>query len=199
MDGDYDIHHPDMMRLWEEILRRGHRIGVHPSYNSYRSADVLKREHERVLSMLRQFGVQTEALPVRMHYLRFDPKVTPSLLAEAGFSSDSTLGFADRSGFRRGTSRPFRLWDLERDRPLDLEEHPLIAMDATLLRPSYENLDREPLVARMDRLASWCRRAGGEMTILWHNNYFSEPWHFEAYRSILTTHAAAAGTRQVAQ
>jgi hypothetical protein len=157
---------------------------VHPSYNSYRSLNLLTREHERVVLLLRDLGVAVEALPVRMHYLRFDPNVTPGLLDKAGFTFDSSLGFADRSGFRRGTSRPFRLWDFAGDRPLRIEERPLIAMDATLLRRDYEGLDRESLASRMTHLANGCAH-GGAMTILWHNNYFSQPWHFEAYRSVL--------------
>jgi hypothetical protein len=185
LDGDYDIRHPLMMSLWDSILKRGHRMGVHPSYNSYRSLDVLTREHERMILLLRDLGLSVEALPVRMHYLRFDPKVTPRLLDKAGFKYDSTLGFADRSGFRRGTSRPFRLWDFANDRALQIEERPLIAMDATLLRKDYEALDREGVANRMARLAQGCAHGGGSMTILWHNNYFSQPWHFQAYRSIL--------------
>ena len=192
IDGDYDIEHPVMMRLWEDMLKRGHRIGVHPSYNSFRSLATLEQERERVIGIHQHLGFPTEDVPVRMHYLRFDPAVTPALLAAAGFVDDSTLGFADRSGFRRGTCRPFRLWDHGANRPLDLVEHPLLAMDATLLAERYEHLDHAGLEKRIATLSGWCRRFGGELTLLWHNNYFEQDWHFAAYKAALRSLAAAA-------
>jgi hypothetical protein len=185
IDGDYDVFDPVMMALWDRILSRGHRIGVHPSYESFRSVDVLRSERARVIEIHERLRRPVNDVPVRMHYLRYDPLVTPGCLAAAGFTSDSTLGFADRSGFRRGTCRPFRLWDHGTSRPLDLVEHPLMIMDATLLAQRYEALDQSGVAERVDAIASQCRRYGGILTLLWHNNYFSEPWHFEAFRSAL--------------
>lgn len=185
IDGDYDVFNPIMMGLWDQILSRGHRIGVHPSYESFRSVDVLRSERARVLEVHERLRRPVDDVPVRMHYLRYDPLVTPGCLAAAGFKSDSTLGFADRSGFRRGTCRPFRLWDHVSARPLNLVEHPLMIMDATLLAQRYESLDCLGVGQRVDAIADQCRLYGGILTLLWHNNYFSEPWHFGAFRSAL--------------
>lgn len=192
VDGDYDVDHPVMMRLWQSILDRGHRLGVHPSYNSFRSLPTLERERDRVIEIHRKLGLPFEIPPVRMHYLRFDPALTPALLAAAGFSDDSSLGFADHSGFRRGTCRPFALWDHASQRPLDLIEHPLLAMDATLLAERYEHLDQSRMEHRIETLAGWCRRFRGELTLLWHNNYFEQSWHFATYRAALRLLPAAA-------
>lgn len=185
IDGDYAADHPIMMKLWEQIVRRGHRIGLHPSYNAFRSASVLRSEYDRLAKILGALAVPHSPLSVRMHYLRFDPLVTPALLAETGFGEDSSLGFADRSGFRRGTCRPFHLWDPAGEKALPLVERPLLAMDATLLSARYEALDEAGGWSRLAQLGGWCHRLGGEMVALSHNNYFEKPWHFAIHKRLI--------------
>lgn len=185
IDGDYDAEHPVMMKLWSSIIDRGHRIGLHPSYNAFRSLQVLQREKSRLDMLMDRLGVGSPVSDVRMHYLRFDPVRTPTLLQAVGFARDSSLGFADRHGFRRGTSRPFRLWDLQNSRPLDLIERPLLIMDASLFAARYQQFGGEKAFAAFTTLTTWCKRMAGEMTILWHNNFYTEDWHFRVYQQCL--------------
>jgi hypothetical protein len=71
-------------------------------------------------------------------------------------------------GFRARTSPPYRAFDLEARRPLDLEERPFELMDVTLAN----SLALSPDAARATVLdiAAQCRRYGGPLGILWHNN-----------------------------
>ena len=84
------------------------------------------------------------------------------------------MGFADREGFRCGTSHPFRPFDVEQDREIDVLEVPLIAMDATLRH--YRKLTPEATRTRLLELAGACRRVGGTFTLLWHNSSLEGAW-----------------------
>ena len=76
----------------------------------------------------------------RYHYLRVDPHANLAPSTRLGFRYDTSLGFADLPGFRAGIAHPFRPWNVEADRPLDLVEIPLAAMDVTLAEERYLGL-----------------------------------------------------------
>jgi hypothetical protein len=95
-------------------------------------------------------------------------------LEKLGFAYDSTLGFADYEGFRAGTCRRFRPFDVELDRTIELWEVPLIVMDATLNR--HRGLTPEQGKARILDLAKMCKSVGGTLTLLWHNSSFDGSW-----------------------
>src|SRR5690606_22808202 len=99
--------------------------------------------------------------------LRFDPMRTPAIHASLGFQVDSTLGFADHEGFRRGTCLPFQLYDLEAGEPLSIWEMPLAAMDSALF--NRRGLDVASAVRASKRLSAICRRHGGVFVGLWHS------------------------------
>lgn len=185
LDGDYDIRSPRMRRLVARVIERGHKIGLHPSYNAFRSQEIIRAEKETLLSVASDAGWAGETVPVRMHYLRFDPVKTPGILDDVGFAFDSTLAFAHRAGFRRGTARDFRLWDWCRERPTSLVERPLVAMDASLYKADYEGLTPSEAEVRLEHLSRQVRAHGGTLTLLWHNNFFSSPRHRVAYEAIL--------------
>jgi hypothetical protein len=191
MDGDYDFGHPRIRKILRRVIDRGHHVGLHPSYNAFRSPETIAAERQRLVDMCAAEGYGGSEFPVRMHYLRYDPLVTPRILAGAGFSYDSTLGFAESAGFRRGTCHDFRVWDLQADAPLALIERPLAAMDASLFKAAYEGLTPGEAEQKMRRLMNEAMAVNGRLTLLWHNNFFDSPAHFEAYRAILSQAAAA--------
>ena len=120
--------------------------------------------------MLRGLGAEVRGQ--RYHYLRVDPHANLAPLPALGLRYDSTLGFSDAPGFRAGIAHPFRPWDVAADRPLDLVEIPLVAMDVTLGESRYLGLSaREaegPLLTLLDQAAEH----GGGFAILWHTDRF---------------------------
>src|SRR5207248_7757008 len=84
---------------------------------------------------------------LRFHNLRGGYGALPAVAA-AEFEYDSSLGFAEEPGFSAGIARPFRPYDREQDRPLDLIEIPLALMDTSLLSRRYLGL---PLAAGRQR------------------------------------------------
>ena len=156
-------------RLVETLLGAGAEVGLH---GSYLAADDLERlAHERV-SLAQLDG---PLIGQRYHYLRVDPHRNLAPLAGLGFRYDTSLGFPDALGFRAGIAHPFRPWDFARDRPADLVEVPLAAMDATLAEERYEGLSAAAAKPRILTLLDWAAEHCGGFSILWHPERFDAP------------------------
>ena len=164
-DISYDLGAPPMRELLQDIAARGHDIGLHGSFNSYADARMLLAEKQKL-----EFYVGKQVSGGRQHYLRFEVPTTWRAWDEAGFAFDSTLGFADRAGFRCGTAREYPVFDLQTSRVLNLRERPLICMEHTLLDPDYQGLNMEQSYEYATNLIDQVRRYGGNFTLLWHNH-----------------------------
>jgi hypothetical protein len=184
-DRVYDADYPfdDWLRgVMRDVDRRGHEIGIHPSYRTYADQDALRVELETVQRICQEEDL-TAVRGGRQHYLRWENPLTWRNWDALGLDYDSTMGYSDRCGFRCGTSRAFPVFDLERRTQARLVEQPLIAMEAALLKHQGEPLDA--LVDEMRTLREVCRRFGGTFTFLWHNNRLTSPADREAYTSVL--------------
>ena len=153
-------------RLVELLQAGGAEVGLHGSYTAAESESALAAEK-----------VELEALagPVRghrYHYLRLDPHANLAPLERLGFAYDSTLGFADAPGFRAGIAHPFRPWDAELDRPLDLVEIPLAAMDVTFSEDHYLGLSASEAERRLIGLVDRAAEHGGGFSVLWHTDRY---------------------------
>jgi hypothetical protein len=168
-DADYDLSARDVRELMEELRALEVEFGVHPGYATLGDPVRLAAEKSRLDAA---FGAPVAG--GRQHYLRFRVPDTWRHWAQAGLGYDSTLGFADREGFRCGTCHPFRPFDVENDREIELVEFPLIAMDATLRH--HRGLTPEATERRLLELAETCRRVGGTFTLLWHNSSLDGAW-----------------------
>jgi hypothetical protein len=121
----------------------------------------------------------------RQHLLRRDVRATPRAQEAAGLTVDSSLGFNRDVGFRAGTSLPFRLFDVERDRPLDVLELPLVLQDGPLLETDSLALD-PPLARRVTaQLLDTVAEVGGVATVLYHPHSLADPRFLELYRFTL--------------
>ena len=75
----------------------------------------------------------------RQHFLRFSFKHTPQAIQQLGLKEDSSLGFADRIGFRCGTGFSYNLYDFENEKAFEFLELPLIVMDSALIQEGGNN------------------------------------------------------------
>ncbi len=180
-DSGYDPAEPLVRRCIDEIARRGHEIGFHPSYRASFDTAVWQKEFARLSAV-------ANGIPIaggRQHFLRFRAPDTWRLWEQAGLSYDSTLSYADCEGFRCGTCLPFRPFDVGADRELSVTEIPLIVMDGTLCQ--YRGLTPMEGEARILALADQCRRVGGVFTLLWHNSSLTGEWESWApvYRRVV--------------
>lgn len=170
IDGTYDIDDPRILKLLRDIAARGHLIGMHGSYLSFRDPDRLRMQRFRLVDALAKAGLDQDVIENRQHYLRWDASCTPDYLDAAGFLYDTSGGFADRPGFRFGTAREFRMWSWVQRAPLALRQKPLIAMEGSLLSSSYMGLTDDEALDLLVRLRCAAEDTGGNFSLLWHNS-----------------------------
>jgi hypothetical protein len=166
--GTYLFEHPWVRSLIGHIGRRGHELGVHPSFCTYRDAARTSEEFARLLEVAEAEGVRQKEWGGRQHFLRWVNPETWRNWEAAGLSYDSTLGYWEAVGFRTGTCHAYRVFDLQERRPLRLRELPFQVMDGTLL--SVLALPPDAALAAVVEIAAECRRYRGCLGILWHNN-----------------------------
>ena len=170
-DADYEIEHPVMRNLLARIHSRGHEIGLHPSYNTFKDSATLKREADRLKHVLAEEGIEQEELGGRMHYLRWQQPNTMHAWVDAGMRYDSTLGYADHAGFRCGTCHEYPAFDAEQQKQLNLVIRPLIAMECSVIDDCYMGLGfRHEAKEEFLKLKVRCKQVGGCFGLLWHNS-----------------------------
>lgn len=187
-DADYEIEHPAMRALMREIHKRGHELGLHPSYNAYQAPEVISNEAQRLKTVCEQEGIQQANWGGRMHYLRWEQPTTLYGWEQAGMSYDSTLGYADHAGFRCGTCFEYPAFDPVKQQALNLRIRPLIAMECSVIDPIYMNLGYgEAALNKFIELKNKCKAVGGNFTLLWHNSRLIDPLEKNLYQTIIKT------------
>lgn len=184
-DCAYALEEPRMQALLAQIAARGHEIGLHGSFHTYRDGAQLVRERQRLVAacVRARDAPDTQVRGNRQHYLRWDAGITPDLLEQAGFDYDATGGFPYDPGFRHGTAREFPMWSWKKQGPLRLRQRPLMLMESAVLGDSARS-DPEAALATMARLKHTALRYG-DFNLLWHNSRFTEPGDRALFRKIL--------------
>jgi hypothetical protein len=164
-DGDCLDTSAALRRCLLEFQDLNAQVGVHPGYACHEPEVGLLPS----ISAFKTFHLDS-SIHCRFHFLKWEAAKTAYLLSLAGVAEDSTLGFADRAGFRAGTAHKFYLYDWARESQSTITEQPLICMDATILRSEYEAHGfSDAAVQRITELARRSTRFGGKFTLLWHN------------------------------
>lgn len=175
MDNAPSLDDQRMRELLRIIHARGHLIGFHPGYNTYRHPAAFARSAATLRRVLDQEHVRQDVLGGRQHYLRWDAGITARLWAANDFAYDSTLSYPTEAGFRTGTCREYTMYDLVERRPLALKQRPLIVMENAVIDEVNmgQGLGAQAL-ATMARYKRICRHFDGDFTLLWHNSSFGD-------------------------
>ena len=162
----YSLSGKDYKQLRQYVLDSGAKLGVHSSYYGCLPTRPISHLH-------------------RSHYLN-NPLPTMRQLAEAGYTDDFSMGFADHAGFRLQTTRSVRWIDPERLRLTGLTLHPLTVMDTTLSAGNYMHLTEDEAFRLCRQLIAEVRRHHGEACLLWHNsNMDGTSYHQSLYPKVL--------------
>ena len=161
----YSLDDPRIRKLLKRIHVRGHELGLHGGYETFRDPKRLKAELERLVAVCAEEGVRQHEWGGRQHFLRWENPTTWQAYEEAGLAYDATLGYSARPGFRAGTCREYPVFDLSSRQELRLRERPLVLMDT----PTLDRIDDPEATIR--RLREECERVRGDFTVLWHNNW----------------------------
>jgi len=183
IDGYYSLEDLWIRHLLREIDRRGHEIGLHPSYNTYQDPEQIKNEFEILKATCGEEQIEPAEWGGRHHFLRWDVPTTWQAWHDAGLSYDSTGGFSDQIGFRCGTCHEFPVFNLRTRERLSLRERPLIVMDGTLF--DHMKLPPDEALKRTIGLAESCKRHRGNFVLLWHNSELLFPDQREFYEAVV--------------
>jgi hypothetical protein len=161
---------PEMTSLVRQLALR-HEIGLHPSYGSSRSGDLVAAEAAALARLTGKLITRS-----RQHFLKFEIPSTYRDLVRHGIRDDYSMGYASEPGFRAGIAHPFRFYDLEMECATELVIHPLAYMDGTL--NVYRGMSPDEAMASISGLAAGVRRTGGSCISLWHNDTVNDygPW-----------------------
>jgi hypothetical protein len=185
-DAGYQLAHPAIKNLCSGISARGHEVGLHPSYGTYRQASIIQKEFNCLKENVLADGEHQDRWGVRMHYLRYSMPDTLMALNEANFTYDTSLGYPDRPGFRCGTCIEYPAYDPIADRILEIRILPLIAMDTSLFSSNYMGFEYgDDAMNFLVDLIRKCRIVGGQFTLLWHNSNLENDIKKSFYRSIV--------------
>lgn len=185
-DADYQPEHPAIRHLMRRIHQRGHEVGLHPSYGTYQKPKLIRQEADRLRKICAEEGIAQTEWGGRMHYLRWEHPTTLRAWAYAGMAYDSTLGYADRSGFRCGTCFEYLAFDPVTQNSMSLRLRPLIAMDVSVMAEIYMGLGKsEEAFTKFKELKNRCRAVEGCFTLLWHNTQLLSNSECDLYRDVI--------------
>lgn len=185
LDSDYNLEHTAIRRLLRNIHNRGHEIGLHPSYDTYKSPSTIKKEMLKLKKVCTEEGIKQKRWGGRMHYLRWKQPVTLLALENSYLDYDSTFGYADRPGFRCGTCHDFQAFDPENQKKLALRLKPLIVMEQSVVTgndmSTYEYNDAVKLIRS---LIEKCKHVKGTFELLWHNSSLVNDRNKKLYKEL---------------
>lgn len=162
----YCLHGRDFKNLKHMLRHRNVYLGVHGSYYG----SIPNIQYSRMF---------------RAHYLRCDIDHMQRL-ADAGYTDDFTMGFADQAGFRLQTCRAIRWINPVTMQLTNLTLHPLTIMDCTLSNENYMHLTEDEAYFFCERLISKVRLHHGDLCLLWHNSIINNTtYHRSLYSKLL--------------
>ncbi len=158
LSGACRLDNPRVQNAIREIGNAGWDIGLHSS--SFARGDLIRlREEKAILERLANRAIQG----VRQHFLSPDVRSLWNSQIESGFGFDSTMGYADRLGFRAGTSFPYPV-----NASSTFHEIPFQIMDGAIDTPNRASEDR------CFHLLREVESVGGLLVLLWHQRFFND-------------------------
>lgn len=174
-DGLVDFNSRRIRKLLREISERGHKIGVHPGYETYRNSYNFNLSVHALKKVLKEEGIEHKELGGRQHYLRWDTATTGAMVQANGLAYDSSLSFADKAGFRCGVCYDFTMYDLINRKKYNFKQQPLIVMECSIIDDNYEALGyTERAIKRFSYFKHVCHQFNGSFNLLWHNCHLGE-------------------------
>jgi hypothetical protein len=167
----------------EAVSSAGHEVALHGSFETFDRDGAFAEQRVRLARITGR-----PVAGVRQHFLRMRPGRTELAMHAAGFRYDSTVGFADRNGFRTGAADVLPVWEPAVERASGFLEMPFCFMDRSLSKYRGEE-DPSAWTADALALADTCRDFGGLWTGIWHPNVtlaaLGYPGAIEAYGALV--------------
>ncbi len=160
--------HPLFIKKIKEITHK--EIGIHPSYYAQDSTQIISEK--KILEEI----IAKPIVQSRFHYIRMSLPDSYQELIKAGIKKDYSMAYPSVIGFRSGTSRSYRWYDISEDQCTDLEIIPFQLMDVTLR--NYMSLSTQEAIEKSKKIIDQIKQVKGSCTLIWHNSSFydTEGW-----------------------
>ena len=168
---DYNVDSPIIKDLIRDLKRNGAIIGLHPSYNSFNSFEILSREKKTL-----EDAIGSEIQFSRQHYLNHNAD-TFRLLAEVGIKNDSTIGPRECVKYNSTFNREYVIYS---EGELSLVEQPFLMMDTHLLS------NPQKMLTDLENAVDILKKNNGTAVIIWHNNNYETLQQKELYEKVLS-------------
>lgn len=161
-DSRYQFADKKILGLINDLISNGFEVGLHGSFDSYNHPSMLKQQLDELAAV-----VNSTPLGIRQHFLRFKHPETFKHQINAGLTYDCSLGFAEHDGYRNGYCYPFKPYDFDNDRMLNIWEIPLVMMEVSVL--DYRGATFDDLHSSVLHHLNEAKKFGGIFSLLWHN------------------------------
>ncbi len=164
VDSTYNFSDKKIKKAFKIINSNNCEIGLHGTVSSATNKYGLREQKTEL-----EKHSETNIFGGRQHRLIFN---TPSTILNheyANLKYDSSLCFAENEGFRNSFCLPFKLFDFQNDKTINIWEFPLIAMDTTLFY--YKKYDKKQAIKSIKNLIFEINQFHGIFTLLWHNGF----------------------------
>jgi peptidoglycan/xylan/chitin deacetylase (PgdA/CDA1 family) len=151
---------PGVIDIVRDLDKEGWEIGLHGSYESYASKDLLQKEKHTLESVIGK-----SLTGIRQHYLRLNIPTTWQFQREIGLRYDSSYGVRGLIEARDELIHPFHPFDVP------FLVIPVTVMDRYLFNTCSSIGDAWE---RCRELLKWAKRNSGVVTVIWHSQQFNE-------------------------
>lgn len=165
-DNNYKIKNHFVQKIIKNIEKRGHKIGIHPSYNSYNNLTQWQKEYNTLNTITKENITEG-----RQHFLNFEIPVTWQIWDDNNMQTDSSLLYAEAPGFRGGTCYDFEVFNILTRKQLNLKERPITIMETTLF--DYLKVSNsDEILKQINYYYKIIKKYSGNFVLLWHNSTF---------------------------
>lgn len=141
----------------------GSEIGIHYNYGYLDSA---RHFEDQVMEIESILGYRPVA--GRAHYLKFDPHSHAGVVASGGIRIDESVGWISRNSYRVGIAGPFKPFDSDKRRAVDVIEFPLVFSDSDIAREDGSSSTWSAMFRHITKI-------GGCVSVLVHPGAFASP------------------------
>jgi len=173
-DGWFTTAEKDIV-MFGSLKQKNAEIGLHYGYFSLLNEKNIISEKTY---LEKKYNIKVEK--GRAHFLQFNIRSSFDILEKAGIKDDYSLGYSRHAGFRCGTGRAFKPWNIDRKQAYNMIEHPLIVMDTTLY--AHNKLNKIQIKAEFEYFMNISKMYQTDLTILIHNS--SPDYLFEAIEEV---------------
>jgi len=175
-DKNIDYDNDAFVSLVQQLAAQ-YAVGIHPSYNSNKVKKKLKEEIHRLESITLN-NVESS----RQHFLKLDIRETYAILNKHNIKEDHSMGYSTQLGFRASICSPFKFYDLEKEKQLDIKVYPFAVMDVALNR--FLKLSVSESKERLDKLFQVVESVNGLFISVFHNESLSDFDNWKGWREV---------------